>query len=415
MKGRRPVLSFVLMWAVFLGGTALGFGQITITSDEIPAEVGYLNAYIVETGASLPVELGPVGGPQVWDFTTSQTAVDTTYVSVDRIVSGDETPFTAEFPQANIVRRIEGASLAGFSSSGGYQFEKIDAQDYGLLGFGLSGLPGILDKPFVAELDSPLTILSLPLAYGSTWSDTSNFVDTLEIVYQGTKVPIRIDVDYSRKAVVDGWGTMVIPQGEYNALRVRYHDGTSIDVDAKYFFWFPVFDTTITTYSHNWFAEEIGSIAGVTSRGNETDSLFTRAASIRRLTVWTGDVNGDHFINVEDVMETVNHILGIGILPDEAAERADCDGDGQIDLFDALGIIRTSLGLGQCEPVLLNSYAFSEKATPPYDATTQQTDNGLAQLLFTVEDQIFRHTGSRISIDVQSLMDHIMDKMRTMK
>ena len=61
-----------------------------------------------------------------------------------------------------------------------------------------------------------------------------------------------------------------------------------------------------------------------------------------------GDVNGDGTVNIIDVLNVVNHILGSGILPVDQACRADCNLDGTVNIFDALGIVNHILGLGTC-------------------------------------------------------------------
>ena len=64
-----------------------------------------------------------------------------------------------------------------------------------------------------------------------------------------------------------------------------------------------------------------------------------------------GDVDGDRQINVNDVLIVVNHIIGtIEITDTQALWRADCNGDGNIDSLDIVGIINTILGKGNCEP-----------------------------------------------------------------
>jgi len=156
--------------------------RVIITSDEIPAEVGYLNAYIVETDASLPVELGPVGGPQVWDFTESQTAVDSSFVSIDRIVSGSETPFTAQFPKRTLSRRMENASIGNLGSSGGYQYNYLNEQGYDFL---VSARTCLFGTAFAVVLTPPLPVMPLPLAYGSSWSGVSGFCRHTELCLSG--------------------------------------------------------------------------------------------------------------------------------------------------------------------------------------------------------------------------------------
>jgi hypothetical protein len=49
-------------------------------------------------------------------------------------------------------------------------------------------------------------------------------------------------------------------------------------------------------------------------------------------------------------MIELNHILGIVPLDEQGQWRADCNGDGQINVLDALGICNVILGISQCSP-----------------------------------------------------------------
>ena len=59
-----------------------------------------------------------------------------------------------------------------------------------------------------------------------------------------------------------------------------------------------------------------------------------------------GDVNGDGDINILDVIETINIILGkLDPTPDQF-RAADINGDKVIDILDVLGIVNVILGIG---------------------------------------------------------------------
>lgn len=63
-----------------------------------------------------------------------------------------------------------------------------------------------------------------------------------------------------------------------------------------------------------------------------------------------GDPTEDCIINILDVLATVNHILGITLLTDNALIIADCNGDGTINILDTLSIVNVVLGIGECSP-----------------------------------------------------------------
>ena len=58
-----------------------------------------------------------------------------------------------------------------------------------------------------------------------------------------------------------------------------------------------------------------------------------------------GDVNNDTFINILDVIQTVNIILGTNATPtDYELWAADMNQDGNIDILDIVLIVNTILG-----------------------------------------------------------------------
>ncbi|UCE18258.1 MAG: T9SS type A sorting domain-containing protein, partial [Gemmatimonadota bacterium] len=64
----------------------------------------------------------------------------------------------------------------------------------------------------------------------------------------------------------------------------------------------------------------------------------------------TGDANGDGAINVLDALAVVNHILETQPLDEMGQCRADCNKDGVINVLDVLGIVNVILGIGTCPP-----------------------------------------------------------------
>ncbi|UCE20297.1 MAG: hypothetical protein JSV84_08165 [Gemmatimonadota bacterium] len=63
-----------------------------------------------------------------------------------------------------------------------------------------------------------------------------------------------------------------------------------------------------------------------------------------------GDVNGDRYIDIIDVLKVINHMLGIHVLFLDEACRADCTTDGAVDVVDALGLVNHILDLDICGP-----------------------------------------------------------------
>ena len=62
-----------------------------------------------------------------------------------------------------------------------------------------------------------------------------------------------------------------------------------------------------------------------------------------------GDVNGDGIVNILDALRTVNIVLGIQLPPtQDELWAADCNGDGPINIIDVLGIVNVVLDIGTC-------------------------------------------------------------------
>lgn len=62
-----------------------------------------------------------------------------------------------------------------------------------------------------------------------------------------------------------------------------------------------------------------------------------------------GDVNGDGVVNILDAVRTVKIILGVQPPPSQdELWAADCNGDEQINVLDALGIVNVILEIGTC-------------------------------------------------------------------
>jgi hypothetical protein len=63
-----------------------------------------------------------------------------------------------------------------------------------------------------------------------------------------------------------------------------------------------------------------------------------------------GDADGNGDINVLDALAVVNHILQTQLLDELGQCRADCNEDGEINVLDVIGIVNVILGIGTCPP-----------------------------------------------------------------
>ena len=64
-----------------------------------------------------------------------------------------------------------------------------------------------------------------------------------------------------------------------------------------------------------------------------------------------GDANLDDAVNIQDVVITVNHILGTIELDGDAFNNADADHNGQIDVLDVVIIVDIVLNNDRCSTI----------------------------------------------------------------
>ena len=96
-----------------------------------------------------------------------------------------------------------------------------------------------------------------------------------------------------------------------------------------------------------------------------------------------GDVNSDGFVDVFDVIRTVNIILGIDTDPtEEEICAADYDDDGIVDVFDLVKIVNFILGIGQAKE---NSLATSAVLIQRGETVSIEADGPVAAIQFAIE------------------------------
>lgn len=85
--------------------------------------------------------------------------------------------------------------------------------------------------------------------------------------------------------------------------------------------------------------------------------------------IW-GDVNGDLLVNVVDIVEIVQHILGFIVFSDEQFHIADSNQDGEVNVIDILSAVNSILESPEPMPVWLledinnNSESFGQSIGP---------------------------------------------------
>lgn len=253
---------------------SVSYGQINITSSEIPQQIG--TYFIYQECYDVTVDVGNPGGGNAWNF-TSQATNDT----IDwLIVNKNDTPFANDFPTANLVNKSVMDAMVTV-----YGYSELTTSS-------LSGLGAGIHTPIEDMLiiyDDPL-VTPLPMSNGNNWSWHNTDYDTI----QGMDMVVVTDM--SSQYQVDAWGTVQVPLGTYSCLRVLSYDTIST---VTYFQGAPLYGDTSEYISYCFWAETYGQVATISSQDGETNPNFTDASGLQRMSYFTTGIAEDESIIVD--------------------------------------------------------------------------------------------------------------------
>lgn len=187
------------------------------------------------------------------------------------------TPFVDQFPSANFVLEID---LTDTDSSVNWEYHQVEPSYSEFQGWGWQ----VPDTSYYTIFSPPRRI-PLPLVYGSSyhyewgWSEMETDPDTT----------IWDCLTYGQQTV-DAWGTVRIPLGEFEALRIASFctTATTFIVSGD-----TLFSDTTTSIGYSWFSKDFDGIVCVVPPPGETDSNFTQALCFSRLKSLTGIAEGE--------------------------------------------------------------------------------------------------------------------------
>ena len=214
--------------------------QISITSDDI---VG-AGAIVLEATDTLPspsITPGPTGPDQTWDF--SALAVDD--IDTMWFMNPDWTPFYEHFPAANL-------AMMSISDSIYVYFDKNE-NEFAMLGIaGKMEDIGFIILPFVPKE----TIAEFPVNYlNSSTSTFEQFIQTVSPFPPADSIRIKILI--TKSVEVDAWGSITIPLGTFNSLRISE---MRIEKDSIWMKLFGVWNFSVeiidTTYNYSWWTDD---------------------------------------------------------------------------------------------------------------------------------------------------------------
>lgn len=241
------------------------FGQIVIESSEIPHEAGIQWVKNSAIGA-IEVDLGTTGGPQTWDFTSQTMGAENSYLT---IVDPASTPYTDSFPSANLVYRSPS------DSDTVYQYYNLNSDFLIMLGMG--GVSTTI--PFLWKYE-PTDSIPSPQSYGNWhrfrygFNETISAGNYMEYLHYGTQ-------EY------DAFGSVTIPYDSYECLRIRTYDTCVMTMYVSYI---PILYDTTTFINYQFVVENYGAVVCVKSNPDETDTNYTNAYVLERLTSFTSGI-----------------------------------------------------------------------------------------------------------------------------
>ncbi len=258
MKGRWTIWGILLM--VILTWM-LGYSQITITSTDLPFQIGnsWVEYYLNDmSGGGIPVNLGNTGGGNTWTFSISQ--YPNGYTDISQIVDPAATPFNNLFPTADF------AFFTNNDSGGVYAFSKNTSTELQVLGYGV-----VTSDTNMAFKRHPYEkMLVYPLTAGTSW--TSDASDTLSLGSNLFSVNRTVS-----EYLVDAWGTITVPLGTYDCLRIR---SINHDYYTAYMGSMQLFSDTTENVAYLWIGKNVGFLASVSGPDGSTNPNFTQASDV---------------------------------------------------------------------------------------------------------------------------------------
>jgi hypothetical protein len=187
-------------------------------------------------------------------------------------VSPGDTPFASDFPTSNL------AFIIPFSEFGysGVGYNYINVQSNQVTGLGFAAQISEPDTSFYNFSDEEL--VPLPVTYGDSWTSTN--IDTFEIIPGFGTITIS-----NLETMVDGYGTVRLPAGDFESLRVRDEDE---EIQLTLIGGVVGFADTTYYINYSWIGKESFLLAEIESTEDEQNPNFTQAEYVQFTTSTDG-------------------------------------------------------------------------------------------------------------------------------
>ena len=261
---KHSLLSFLVFIFII---ASQGKAQITITLADFP-EIGNLVVSAVDNVTT--IDPGSPGMNQIWDFSDLiPAAYDSTYY-----ISPVGAPGYQNYPEANMV-----SNHSPNQYPGGYNINFWNYSDTEIKGVADESLVNFFGNFFMAfhiRYIPPSGLIGFPFSYGS--SKVQSFVmDWITafrdngVVTDSTRTISHVNLD----CLIDGSGTLIIPDGSFPALRAK-EVWSSIDSSFTWTSgaWVYDSDTTSNWTQYRWYANDYGEV-GFYSPNSKKGNGFT--------------------------------------------------------------------------------------------------------------------------------------------
>ncbi|MFA5031982.1 MAG: FlgD immunoglobulin-like domain containing protein [bacterium] len=228
----------------------LVFAQIQISSSEIPSAVG--TKWCMDYNSSVTVDVGTAGASKIWDFTSQAVGNDS---GLNTITAKNNAPFKDSLSAANYIL-ITKNYQAGDSNC---TYSRLVQDSFNLMGETIDTLGSGLQ---LIRLVPPI-YTKLPIVYGNQW--TANSSGQFKVIMGG--FPVTIAVNMKTHCLIDGYGQVKIPYGNFDCLRL-------LEYDTLIFSAMGMMDT-MATIAYKFWAENYGIVTTITSADGETNPNFT--------------------------------------------------------------------------------------------------------------------------------------------
>lgn len=263
-----------------IAGTMLSYSAVAQISMEGSDFLGLIGKSHSMTQAEdydngFAIDLGGSGANQTWDFSSLDLGQAAELFSRS-YMSPAETPFADSFATANLATHVSVTSEDGDFQY--FQYQYVDAN-----GLTELGIAAVFDDTTFFDIDMEPSTIELPVGMGTTWmegqADTTYFTETDFSVF--------IDSSFTE---VESWGTITLPSGSFQALRIRNSD---ISISEIYVSNALITSDTTRTFSYDWVTKTDFVVMSVSSMDDESDPNFTTASQIQYLATITTDVAPD--------------------------------------------------------------------------------------------------------------------------